>query len=156
MGAVEQVKAKIRSLNLAESEDWTPAMVINDADKAAEVIKLAITDKDFVEFEFKNGNKVRTNVSTAKKMLTLRNTLYSFTSTENDISYSVFWKEMKDINDAYFLQFFIDLYETDENLMATVNRIRREKKAAAIERGKKAYAARKAKEEEEKKEEESK
>jgi len=145
MGAVDQVKSKIRSLNLSDSEDWTPAMVINDADKAAEVIKLAITDKDFVEFEFKNGTKVRTNISTAKKMLTLRSTLESFTRTENDISYSVFWKEMKELNDAYFLQFFIDLYETDDNLMSTVNRIRKEKKEAAIERGKKAYAARKAK-----------
>lgn len=145
MNAVETVRANIRKLNFKDSEDWTPAMVVADSDKAAEVIKLAITDKSFVEFEFKSGRKLRTNVSTAKKMLTLRNTLKTFTATEENDTYAQFWKEMRDINDAYFLQFWIDLYETDENLMNTVNRLRAEKKAANIERGKKAAANRKAK-----------
>lgn len=147
MNAVEQVRQNIKKLNLVDSEDWTIVMVLNDADKAAEVIKLAITDKDFVQFEFKNGRKLRTNVTTAKKMLTLRGTLGTFTATEENDTYAMFWKEMKETNDAYFLQFVIDLYETDENLMDTVNRLRREKKAAAVERGKKAAASRKANQE---------
>lgn len=145
MNAVDQVKANIKRLNLVESEDWTPVMVVNDADKAAEVIKIAITDKSFVDFEFTDGRKVRTSASTAKKMLTIRTNLKNFTATEDNDTYAKFWKEMRDLNDAYFLQFFVDLYETDENLMDTVNRLRRERKAAAVERGKKAAANRKAK-----------
>lgn len=142
MNAVETVRANIKKLGIMESDNWTPAMVITDADKAAEVIKLAISDPSFVDFEFKSGRKVRTSSSTAKKMLTVRNNLKNFTATEDNDTYSMFWKEMRDINDAYFLQFFIDLYETDENLMDTVNRVRRERKEAAIERGRKGAAKR--------------
>lgn len=142
MNAVETVRANLKKLNLVESDDWTPTIVVADADKAAEVIKVAISDKDFVEFEFRNGRKLRTNVSTAKKMLSLRGTLKTFTDTEENDTYAMFWKEMREVNDAYFLQFFIDLYETDENLMDTINRIRRERKEAAIERGRKGAAQR--------------
>lgn len=142
MNAVEQVRANIKKLNLVESEDWTPIMVINDPDKAAEVIKLAISDPTFVDFTFTNGRKVRTAAGTAKKMFTVRNNLKTFTATEDNETYSMFWNEMKDISDAYFLQFFLDLYETDENLMETVNRVRKERKQAAIERGKAGAAKR--------------
>ena len=154
MNAVQRVKANIAAILKQDNDEWTIQDVLADPDKAAEVIKLAITDKDFVSFEFKSDTKRRTDISTARKMLNIRNTLSTFTETEENSTYAEFWKEMRDVNDSYFFQFVIDLYTIDENFLNTVNRLRKEKKEAAIERGKKAAAARKAKVEAEKQEEE--
>ena len=135
MKATDRVRANIKRLNLSTEDAWTITDVIEDADKAAEVIKLVTSEEDFEWLVFGDGSKRRSNVSTSKKMLSLRTSLKTFINTEDNDTYMLFWTEMKDINDAYFIQFVLDLYEADENLMDKVNRIRREKKEAAIERG---------------------
>lgn len=127
--AVNKTKELIASLNLASSSSWTIQDVLEkeDANKAAEIIRLVTNDEDF--FPIKVGEKARTDASTAAKMLTLRNTLVSFEADEGNEGYRKFWREMKELNDYYFLQFVYDLYKMHDGLMDDVNRLRLEEKS---------------------------
>lgn len=132
--SVARAKELLDSLNLETSKDWTIEDVIakRDANKAAEVIRLVTTDKEFRPT--KVGEKARTDKSTAKKMLELRSTLERFNDDEGSEDYRPFWKEMKEINDYYFLLFVKDLYQLDNTLMDKVNELRnREDSAKANE-----------------------
>lgn len=131
--AVNKTKELIASLNLASSSSWTIQDVLGkeDADKAAEIIRLVTNDEDF--FPIKVGEKARTDASTAAKMLTLRNTLVSFEADEGNEDYRKFWREMKELNDYYFLQFVYDLYKMHDGLMDDVNRLRLEEKSTIQE-----------------------
>ena len=115
--------------------DWTLDDVLGkrDGDKAAEIIRLVTEAEGFMPFVIQNGSvvskskkKARTDVSSAKKMLSIRKTLKEFERTEANDNYVGFWEEMLEINDYYFLLFVKDLYDLDNDLMDGFNKFRRE------------------------------
>ena len=122
--SVQKAKELLDSFDFDISTNWTIEDVLakRDAGKASEIIRLAITEKGFETT--KAGEEAAVEKSVAKKMLELRAILEKLDDSEGREEYRTFWKEMKEINDYYFLLFVKDLYQTDNTLMEKVNELR--------------------------------
>ena len=150
MKSLDIAWAAINAIEAEDNPDLTVYDCTHNPDLAIYAVSLIVNAKDFPPFVidksgFKKGNKVfRTDVTTAKKMLAMRKELEKYNANESNAEYAPFWYDMLEINEAYFLKFFADLYALDPDLMVGVNKLRREEIARKEEANRKRSEAAKA------------
>ena len=166
MKSLDIAWAALERIKPEENADWTVNDCINDVDKAVVAVDLIINSKEFPPFvidrngiaavkEGKEKKTLRTDVTTAKKMLSIRKEFQKYKVNESNPEYVDFWRDSLTINNAYFWKFFVDLYELDPELMDGVNRLRKEDAVKKAEANKKRSEAAKARAAAAKKEQEA-
>ena len=161
MKSLDIAWAAIDAIETEDDSDLTLYDCVHNPDLAVYAVSLVVNAKDFPPFVidkegFKKGNKVfRTDVTTAKRMLTMRKELEKYRANESNPEYAPFWDDMLEINEAYFLKFFADLYDLDPDLMDGVNRLRKEEAERQAEANRKRSEAAKARAEAAKREKEA-
>ena len=135
----KQILRDAEKLAKAQEKDttWVAADILTDPDKAAESMLLLVKSDKLTPFLISpkarakvietegEVKSIRTDLDTYKRMSTIRNTLKKFAKSEANDQYADFWSEMLAINDAYFIKAFMDAFEIDPSIVATINELRK-------------------------------